>query len=365
MTLKYLLKKEFLQIFRNKFLLRLIIAMPVIQLIILPWAATFEQKDISLAVVDNDKSPLSAKMIDKIIGSQFFILNNYDSSYPEALTSIEKNEADLILEIAPDFEKNIINGQVGNIALSMDAVNGQKAGLGMSYISQIINSFASEISNNPNSQTPIQIEPYYRFNTTMNYQNYMVPGILVILVTILGGMLSAMNIVREKEVGTMEQINVTPVTRVNFILGKLIPFWIIGLVLLSIGMLVAYIVYGLVPMGSFLNIYLFAFVYLLVVTGLGLIISNFAKSQQQAMFVILFFMIIFILLSGLFTPISSMPQWSQRITYINPLAYFVEVMRLIYLKGSGFYDILPHLLKILVFAVLVNTLAVATYLKKS
>ena len=363
--LGFLLKREFLQIFRNKFLLRLVLIMPVMQLAILPWAATFDQRDISLAVVDNDKSSVSTKMIDKILSSGFFKLSDYSPTYDDALHSIEQGNSDLILEIPHSFEKEAINGQPVELMLSLDAVNGQKAGLGLSYISQIITSYASDINSDIYKVPIVEVKPYYRYNTRMSYQDYMVPGILVVLVSMMGGMLSSLNIVREKEIGTMEQINVTPVSKVTFILGKIIPFWIIGLVILTLGMLIAWIIYGLYPVGHVMNIYIFAFVYLLAFTGLGLMISNFAQTQQQAMFVILFFLIIFILISGLFTPVTSMPDWAQKITYINPLRYFVEVMRLIYLKGSGFMDILPNLIKIFVFAVVFNLLAILTYKKVS
>lgn len=362
-TLGFLLKKEFLQVFRNKFLLRLIIVLPIVQLAVLPWAATFDQRDISLSIVDNDKSSLSTKMTDKILSSGFFILTDYSPTYNHALESIEDGKSDLILEIPHDFEKNAVNGYATDLMLSLDAVNGQKAGLGLSYISQTINEYAREIKTDNSSLGSVEIKPYYRYNTKMRYQDYMVPGIMVVLVSMLGGMLSSLNIVREKEIGTMEQINVTPVSKLSFILGKLIPFWIIGLVILSLGILIAWIIYGLYPVGHIINIYIFAFFYLLAFTGFGLMISNFAKTQQQAMFIILFFLIIFILISGLFTPTTSMPQWAQKLTYINPLRYFVEVMRLIYLKGSGFSDILPNLIKIIGFAVVLNLLAVISYRK--
>lgn len=361
-TLKYLLQKEFLQIIRNKILLRLIIAMPVIQLLILPWAATFEQRNISLSVVDNDKSSYSRNLIEKTISSGFFQLTDYSASYDAAMDAIELNKADLILEIPQHFEKDYVNGQPPTLMLSINAVNGQKAGLGLSYITQIINDYNSEVQDTKLSGG-ISIKPYYRYNTTMNYRNFMVPGILVILVTLMGGMLSSMNIVREKEVGTMEQINVTPISKSIFILGKLIPFWIIGLLILTVGMFIAWLVYGLVPLGHILYIYVFAFFYLLAFTGFGLMISNFASTQQQAMFMIFFFLIIFILLSGLFTPISSMPPWAQIVTFFNPLRYFVEIIRMIYMKGSGFIDILPNLAKIMGFVIAFNALAIISYKK--
>lgn len=360
--IKYLLQKEFLQIIRNKVLLRMIIAMPVIQLLILPWAATFEQRNISLSVVDNDKSSYSRNLIEKVISSGFFQLTDYSASYSKAINAIEQNEADLILEIPQNLEKDFVNEQPPTIMLSINAVNGQKAGLGLSYVTQIINDYNSEIQNKKVSGG-INIKPYYRYNTTMNYRNFMVPGILVILVTLMGGMLSSMNIVREKEVGTMEQVNVTPIPKYIFILGKLIPFWVIGLSLLTVGMFIAWLIYGLIPLGQLINIYIFAFFYLLAFTGFGLMISNFASTQQQAMFMIFFFLIIFILLSGLFTPISSMPHWAQVVTLFNPLRYFVEVIRMIYMKGSGFMDILPNLTKIIGFVVAFNFFAILSYKK--
>lgn len=360
--LKYLLQKEFLQIIRNKVLLRMIIAMPVIQLLILPWAATFEQRNISLSVVDNDKSSYSRNLIEKVISSRFFQLSDYSDSYNKAINAIEQNKADLILEIPQNFEKDFVNEQPPTLMLSINAVNGQKAGLGLSYITQIINDYNSEIKN-PSVTGGISLKPYYRYNATMNYRNFMVPGILVILVTLMGGMLSSMNIVREKEIGTMEQINVTPIPKFIFILGKLIPFWVIGLLLLTVGMFIAWLIYGLIPLGHMINIYIFAFFYLLAFTGFGLMISNFASTQQQAMFMIFFFLIIFILLSSLFTPISSMPQWAQIVTLFNPLRYFVEVIRMIYMKGSGFMDILPNLAKITGFVITFNMLAIFSYRK--
>jgi ABC-2 type transport system permease protein len=362
-VLIFLLKKEFLQILRNSFLLRLIILLPVIQLLILPWAATFEQRNISLSIVDNDKSAVSARMIDKITSSGFFRLTGYQETYSLALESLEDDKADLILEIPPSFEKNLTNRQPAGVMISINAVNGQKASLGLSYITKIINDYNGDLNKTGAILQGINLKPYFRYNTKMKYHNSMVPGIMVLLVTLMGSMLAAINIVREKEIGTMEQINVTPIPKYVFLLGKLIPFWIIGLMQLTIAMFVAWLVYGLIPEGHFINIYIFSFFYLLAFTGLGLLISNIANSQQQAMFMVFFFLIIFTLLSGMFTPISSMPHWAQTVTVFNPLRYFVEVIRLIYLKGSSFTDILPHILAISGFLFTFNTLAILSYRK--
>lgn len=367
-TIKYLLQKEFLQIFRDKAMLRIILLMPVIQLLVFPWAATFEQRNISLSVIDNDKSSLSRQLIEKVISSGYFKLTDYSYSYDKAIQSVEQNEADLILEIPSRFKNNLERDQTTRVMLSINAINGQKALLGNSYISQIINNFNQDIitkksQNRETLTNKISVSTYFRYNPEMNYRIFMVPAILVLLLTIIGGMLSALNIVREKEVGTMEQINVTPVSKTAFILSKLIPFWIIGYVILTIGLITAWLVYGLIPAGSIFTIYFFAFFYLLAFSGIGLIISNYSDTQQQAMLIAFFFLLIFVLLSGMLTPVSSMPIWAQKLTIINPIRYFVDVIRLIFIKGSGFFDIIPQLVTIILFAIIFNIWAIISYRK--
>jgi ABC-2 type transport system permease protein len=193
----------------------------------------------------------------------------------------------------------------------------------------------------------------------------MVPGILVILVTMVGSFLASLNIVKEKEIGTIEQINVTPVKKYQFILGKLIPFWVLGLLIMTIGLSIARFAYGIIPAGSLLTIYVFAAVYLLAVLGLGLLVSTFTSTQQQAMLISFFMMMVFILLGGLYTSIDSMPRWAQWITKINPVSYFIDVMRMVVLKGSGLGDIKNHLLIMGGFAILLNGWAVISYRKRS
>jgi len=199
----------------------------------------------------------------------------------------------------------------------------------------------------------------------MSYKFFMVPGILVLLITLVGANLAALNIVKEKEIGTIEQINVTPIRKYHFILGKLIPFWLLGLLVLTLGMLIARFAYGIIPAGSLLVIYGFSAVYLLAVLGLGLLISTFTHTQQQAMLISFFMMMVFILLGGLYTPIESMPVWAKWIAAINPVAYFIEVIRMVILKGSSFADISRHLLIMCCFAMVLNTWAVFSYKKRS
>jgi ABC-2 type transport system permease protein len=246
-----------------------------------------------------------------------------------------------------------------------------KANLGGAYLRSIIGEFNNDVRlewmQMPrfNPVPIIQVTSVNWFNPLMNYRFFMVPGILVILVTMVGAFLSALNIVKEKEIGTIEQINVTPIRKYQFILGKLIPFWVLGLIVLTLGLIISYLFYGIVPLGSIFTIYAFAAVYLLAVLGLGLLVSTFANTQQQAMLLSFFMMMIFILLGGLYTSIDSMPEWAQMFTKINPVAYFIEVMRMVVLKGSTLYDIRIHLGIVLIFGVVLNSFAVWNYKKRS
>lgn len=370
-TLRYLLQKEFRQIFRDPAILRIIFMMPMIQLLVLPWAADYEMKNIRLTVVDNDHSPYSRQLVSKITSSGYFLLQDQTSSYNRAMDDIEKDRSDIILEIPAAFEKQLVKEDESTLFLAVNAINGVKAGLGGAYLRYIIQDFNREVRlkwiqiPKFSPEPMIGITSSNRFNPLMNYKYFMVPGILVILVTMVGSFLSALNIVREKEIGTIEQINVTPVKKYNFILGKLIPFWILGMVVLTIGMFISWLVYGIVPVGSMFVIYLFAAVYLLAVLGLGLLVSTFTSNQQQAMLISFFMMMIFILMGGLYTSIDSMPLWAQYFTRINPVSYFIQVMRMVVLKGSGLYDIRSHLIIMLGFAFVFNTWAVLNYHKRN
>jgi ABC-2 type transport system permease protein len=191
----------------------------------------------------------------------------------------------------------------------------------------------------------------------------MVPGILVLLVTVIGMFLSSMNVVREKEMGTIEQINVSPVKKYQFVIGKLLPFWFIALFELGFGLTLARIIFSIPILGNLWLIFGVASVYLLAVLGIGLLISTMVNTQQQAMFLAWFFAVVFIMMSGLFTPVDSMPLWAQNINTINPIAYFIRIIRMIMLKGSEFQDILKPFTAIAVYAVISLTLAVWRYRK--
>lgn len=370
-TVRFLLYKEFKQIFRNRAIVALILFMPIMQLLILPWAADYEVKNINVAVVDQDHSTYTQDLISKISGSNYFNLVANSRSYEEAYRHIESDAADLVLVIPPHFKRDLVRNKHQEVFLAVNAINGTKANLGAAYLREVLKEFNEKIILDLHSATSkttaIKAEVTYSnwYNPHLSYKVFMVPGILAILVTMVGGFLSALNIVKEKEVGTIEQINVTPIKKQYFVLGKLIPFWILGNVVFTLGLLVAWIIYGIVPTGSLFLLYGFIAIYLLAVLGFGLLISTYSDTQQQAMFIMFFFMMVFILTGGLFTPIESMPVWAQELTYLNPLRYLIEVLRMIVLKGSSFWDVYPKLLTIGLFAVLLNMWAILNYKKTS
>lgn len=369
-TILYIIQKEFKQIFRNKGMLPIIFVMPLIQLIILSNAATFEVKNIKFAYIDHDHSSTSRTLIEKFNATNYFdVLTDFPSE-KLASSAMLKGEVNVVLEIPQYFERDLQKEKHISLGVTINAIDGAAAGIENVYITQIIQNFNQhlkidlfQISDKQIQPINIETIPLFWYNKTLNYKTFMVPGILVLLVTMITLFLSGMNIVREKEIGTLEQINVTPIKKSQFIIGKLFPFWVIGLALLTVGLIIAKLIFSVPMVGSLPLMYLYTSIYILVVLGIGLFISNFTETQQQAMFIAWFFMVIFILMSGLFTPIESMPKWAQFITEFNPIKYFVEVMRMVMLKGSGFMDILPQLLKTLLYALMVNGLAVWSYQK--
>ena len=370
-NLLFLLQKEFRQIFRNPTILRMIFMMPVIQLIIIPLAADYEVRNVTISVIDQDHSSYSRRLIQKLDASNYLKLAEYSDSYKQALKTVGDGKTDLILTIPVHFEKDLIKESKAKLHLAADAANGVRAGLGSAYATQIIGDFNREVReewlNLPrhSEQPQIEITSANWYNSHFNYRLFMAPGIMVILVTMVGSFMAALNIVAEKEVGTIEQINVTPLKKHEFILGKLIPFWVLGMVSITLGMIVAFVIFRILPMGSFFTIYAFSAVYLLGVLGIGLLVSTFSDTQQQATLFAFFLMMVFILLGGLYTPIESMPKWSQMLTQFNPPSYLIRVYRAIYLKGSTFTDLLPDFYAMIGFAIAFNGLAIFNYRKRS
>ena len=369
-TLKILLQKEVRQIFRNKIILRIATIMPIMQFLILPLAANFEIKNINLVFVDHDHSVDSRKLLSDITSSGYFRLIDYNNTFDAAYKYIETDKADVVLEIPAGFERNLVREGRQQIFIAFNAINGTKAGLGAGYLRTILGNYNKDIivqlapSVKSKQESGINVVPLDWFNSQRDYKLALIPGILGMLVTLLSCFLTALNIVKEKEIGTIEQINVSPIRKSDFILAKLIPFWILANVVFTLGLFLCYFLYHIVPVGNLLVLYAFVAVYLLAILGFGLLVSTYSETQQQSMFIMFFFVMIFILLGGLFTPIESMPDWAQLITKLNPLAYLIKVIRMVMLMGSGFKDILPQLEVVAIMAVVLNAWAVFNYKKK-
>ena len=349
----------------------IIFVMPIVQLVILVYAANLEMKSINIHIVDNDLSTFSRRLTSKFEASPFFILSN-SPSVKSAQNKMKSDDADIIMTIPSGFEKKLIKENASDIQLLFNAINGTKASVASVYCRKIIFDFNKDIilnSVNFTRHVPdyknINIISSFWYNPQLDYKIYMSSGILVILITIISMFLSSMNLVREKEIGTIEQINVSPIKKYQFIAGKLIPFLIIALFELAFGLLIANILFNLQVSGSLALLFFVATIFLISTLGFGLFISTITHTQQQAMFISFFFYLVFIMMSGIFTPTESMPEWAQKVNYINPMAWFMKMLRMILLKGSGFVHIKKDLLILTVYGLVTLSLSVWRYRKKA
>lgn len=346
--IRFLLEKEFIQIFRNKAMLPILFMMPIVQLLILSFAATYELKEVDFALVDFDQTTLSRQLTAKFQSTGYFNLSEVMFDEQKAQEMMDAGDISMIMHLPAGLETHFKAGQPASIQLAIDAVDGSQAGLIQSYSVSILNDFNNEnrAGLNIEVQNPqlvqaktINLIPQNWYNPDLDYLTFMVPGILVVLVSMIGLFLSGMNIVREQEIGTIEQLNVTPIRKSQFMIGKLLPFWVIGMFDLIIGLALARYGFDIPFLGSLVTIFVVAGIYLVVVQAMGLLISTVTSTQQQAMFIAWFIMVVFILLGGLFTPIESMPGWAQDLTLANPVAYFIKIMRMVLLKGAGWQEI--------------------------
>jgi ABC-2 type transport system permease protein len=367
-VLRTLLKKEFLQIRRDGLMMRQLFLMPLIQLVVLSSAATFEVKRARMYLVDRDRTAASTALVNRLRASGRFELVAASASMEAANEALLSRRAGIIVGIPIDFEESLVRDRHATVQLILNAEDGAAAAVTQSYAAQIITAFAREagagISPTIGPATGIDARSRGWYNAEMNYRDYMVPGILVQLVTAIGTLLTAMNIVREKEIGTLDQLSVTPLGRGTFIAAKLIPLWVIALVELSLGLVVGRLLFDVPLEGSLWLVFFAAAVYLVAALGTGLWVSTIVDTQQQAMFVTFFMLMIYLLMSGLFTPVRSMPEWAQWMAAVNPVKHIIVVMRSVMLKGATLSDVLMPLSYLAAFGTLVLGLAVRQYGKR-
>jgi ABC-2 type transport system permease protein len=367
--LRFLLRKEFRQIFRDRMIVRLVFVLPMVQLMILSNAATFEVKRARLYVVDQDHTSMSRGVADRLVASGRFLLTERSQSVSLADDAMLNRRIDIVLVVPAGFERNVVRERRGGVQLILNAEDGAAAGVTQSYAARIINAYAGEIgariTPRVRAQPPIQVVRRGWYNAALRYRDFMLPGILVVLVTMVGTLMTAMNIVREKEAGTLDQINVTPVTRPTFIAAKLIPLWTLAMFDLTLGMVLARLVFGLPMVGNPIVVLVAAAIYLVAALGIGLWVSTIVETQQQAMFVTFSILMIYLLMSGLFTPIRGMPEWAQVIADVSPVTHFTSLIRAVMLKGAGFRDVAHQLLMLSVIGSVVLGIAVRQYHKRA
>jgi len=378
-----LARAEVLHVVRDRATLVQIVVLPLIQLLVLSYVATFAIKRSPVYVVDADRTSTSRGVVRRLGASGLFDVVGQSASPDSADDAMLRGRVTLIVTIPHDFERSLVRDASAPIHLDVNAEKGSAAGIVQSYATRILASYSDELN--------AEIHPTYRlardvsstvappargfgrietrihdlYNPTLDYKHYMVPGILVALVTMIGTLLTAQNIAREKEMGTLEQLNVTPITKAEFITAKLLPFWVLGLLDLALGLIVGRLVFGVPMRGSLLLLFGAAGVYLIVALAIGLWVSTVVETQQQAMFVTFFILMIYLLMSGLLTPIDSMPRWVQLLSELNPVRHFVTITRDVLMKGSGLADLVRPLGILVVYAVVVLGLSIRQYSKRT
>ncbi|MGM9733384.1 MAG: ABC transporter permease [Prevotella sp.] len=357
--LKYLIQKEFLQIRRNAFLPRLIIIFPIVMMCVMPWVMNQEVKNIRVDVVDNDRSTLSRQLVQSIEASNYFIFNGQKPTYDAAIKDIEKMDADVVMVIPQHFSRELTQKRNPQVLIAANAVNGTKGSMGASYLSQIVT-----MKVNPSvAEMQSKISTLFLYNKHLNYKVFMIPALLAIVMMLMCGFLPTLNIVGEKEAGTIEQINVTPVPKWAFILAKLIPYWIIAMFVIVVCLVLSWLIYDITCQGPLWLVFALAMLLALFWSSFGLVISNYSDTMQQAIFVMWFFVVCMLLLSGLFTPTRSMPHLAYLTTYVNPMHYFVEAIRTVFVRGGSFHSVAHQLLALLSIASVMGVWAVMSYRK--
>jgi ABC-2 type transport system permease protein len=358
----HLIKKELIELKRDPRLFGVVIIAPIIQLNVLGYAATTDVKDIPIAIVDADRSTASRELVHRFEASANFKIVAMPGSTNDIDTYLDRGEAWMALSIPPDYGRKVAAGRPTTIQVVADGTDSNSTGVAMGYAQTLIGGYAQELAAAAAPGVPVTglVQPEIRiwFNPRLESRDFMIPGIVALLLLVITTNLSAMAIVREKEIGTLEQLNVTPLARWELITGKLLPYALIGIVDVILVLIVA-IYWFEVPMrGSLTLLFGMCLIYLLSTLGLGLFVSTVSKTQQQAMMTAIFFFLMpMMYLSGFIFPIENMPSWIQPLTYLIPLRYFLEILRGIFLKGIGLEILWPQALSLLAWGLAMLTLA--------
>jgi ABC-2 type transport system permease protein len=360
-TVLALMQKEFKQIIRDRNMLRLIFLAPMIQLLVLGYAINTDVKNIYTAVYDFDRSQLSRDYIQSLSAGDYFVIKPAEFSLLHSDRGFTENRVNVNLIIPPEFSQRLEAGRPVTTGFMVDGTNANSAAIAMGYAGLITNQFNR---NRSEFSLPVSMRQRIMYNPEQASVNYMVPGIVAVLLLMITSMLTSMAIVREREVGTLEQLMVTPIPTPALIMGKTIPFAILGFIEMSAALAFGIIWFGIPFVGSWPLLYSLSFVFLFTTLGVGMFISTMTQTQQQAMFFSWFFMIFAILTSGFFTPISNMPESVQYLTYLNPLRYFIVIIRGIMMKGAGVGVLYPQILALMAFGLVIFSFSVMRFSKR-
>lgn len=363
--IKNILIKEFIQIFRDPRMKAVIFIMPLVQVMVFGYAVTTDVDNISTAIYDLDQSLHSRQLIREFSYSEYFKVKRNISLEKQQKELIDKSVVSTVIRINPGFSQDLLAGRLAEVQLIVDGVDSNTASIILSYANQIIEKYSSKILNRRLQGTPqksnnfSKVEPKIRvwFNENLESRNFYVPGVIALIVMLITLLLTSMAIVREKEIGTIEQLIVSPIRSYELILGELLPFAVIGIVDAVLVTLVGVLWFKVPIEGNILLLFVSTCLYLLTTLGVGLFISTLASTQQEAMMSTFFFYFPAVLLSGFMFPIANMPKIIQYSTYLNPLRYFLVILRGIFLKGSGINILWPQMFILLVMGIGILTLS--------
>jgi ABC-2 type transport system permease protein len=365
-----MIKKEFKQIFRDKPMMAIIFVVPLVQLLIMSFAITVDVKHIKLVIADLDNSKLSRDIVNSFGNTDRFDIVGHTRDLNQIKDQFKEWQTQMALIIPTNFARDLQRNLKPQIQLSVDGVDGNSAGVALGYASGILSQFGLNHMIHPKRRQILKdthivtMEERMWYNLDLSSKQYMVPGIAVVLLTILPMMLSAMSLVREKEIGTLEQLMVTPLKKHQLLLGKLIPFLILSFIELTILIIVAIFVFNIPMVGSFGLLAFLAFLYLFTTLGLGIFISTMTNSQQQAMFFAWFIMVFMILMSGFFIPIENMPETLRKLTYLNPMRYFLYIVRDIFQKGSSLQYLYKDAIPMAFYGIAIFSFSVLKFQKR-
>ena len=379
--IKEIIKKEFFQTLRDPRLRVLLFGPPLLQLVIFGYAVNLDIESAPMAWMDLDRTPESRELLASFQGSRRFVLKAEPANEEDITQLLDRGKVQILVRVLPGFARDIRRGETASIQILMDGTNSNTASILASYASQIVGGYAGKIlaeqqrarlvAMTEASQSAlalripvIQTQRRSWFNPNLVSRNYFVPGVIVNIIALVTIMLTAMAIVREKEIGTMEQLMVTPIHPFELMIGKVVPFALVGLVEVALVTSAALLVFRIPFRGSVLVLFGSSALFLLTTLGAGLFISTVSHTQQQAMMMSFFFFMPAFMLSGFTFPIRNMPEPVQYLTYLNPIRYFMEITRAIFLKGVGVSVLWPQMAALLIFGVGILTLSALRFRKR-